>query len=87
MAWIFMEIESLMWQDLEEPKKFLSALNFSLDCRLQIYFIFWNNRWILIGGILICGFQNNQDTNWWGINWWRNGKMLIQLGGENLRGH
>jgi hypothetical protein len=29
-----MEIESLMWQDLEEPKKFLSALSFSLDCRL-----------------------------------------------------
>jgi hypothetical protein len=23
-----------------------------------------------------------------GINWWNNGKMLIQLGGgENLRGH
>ena len=32
-------------------------------------------------------FQNNQDINWWGINWWNNGKMLIQLGGgeENLR--
>jgi hypothetical protein len=38
------------------------------------------------------------DINWWGINtwipnnqdinWWNNGKMLIQLGGgENLRGH
>ena len=37
----------------------------------------------LIGGVLIRGFQNNQD-----INWWNNGKMLIQLGGwENLRGH
>ena len=36
----------------------------------------------LIGGILIRGFQNNQD-----INWWNNGKMLIQLGGEkHLRG-
>jgi hypothetical protein len=34
------------------------------------------NRWILIGGVLIRGFQNNQD-----INWWNNGKMLIQLGG------
>jgi hypothetical protein len=29
-----MEIESLMWQDLEELIKFLSALSFSLDCRL-----------------------------------------------------
>jgi hypothetical protein len=29
-----MEIENLMWQDLEESKKFLSALCFSLDCRL-----------------------------------------------------
>ena len=46
------------------------------------------NRWILIGGELIRGFQNNQDINWWGINWWNNGKMLIKLGGgENLRGH
>ncbi len=33
--------------------------------------------------IEIHGFQNNKD-----INWWNNGKMLIQLGGgENLRGH
>ena len=24
--------------------------------------------------------QNNQDINWWGINWWNNGKMFIQLG-------
>ena len=32
-------------------------------------------------------FQNNQDINWWGINWWNNEKILIQLGGgENLRG-
>ena len=39
--------------------------------------------WILIGGVLIRRFQNNQD-----INWWNNGKMLTQLGGgENLRGH
>jgi hypothetical protein len=46
------------------------------------------NRWILIGGVLIRGFQNNQDINWWDINWWNNGKMLIQLGGvENLRVH
>jgi hypothetical protein len=46
------------------------------------------NRWILIGRVLICGFQNNQDINWWSINWWNNGKMLIQLReGENLRGH
>jgi hypothetical protein len=29
-----MEIESLMWQNLEEPKKFLSAPSFSLDYRL-----------------------------------------------------
>ena len=39
--------------------------------------------WILIGGVLIRGFRNNQD-----INWWNKGEMLIQLGGaENLRGH
>ena len=50
---------------------------------------FQNNhyRWILIGGVFIRGFQDNQDINWWGINWWNNGKMLIELGGENLRGH
>jgi hypothetical protein len=34
MAWIFMEIKSLMLKDMEEPKKFLSALSFSLDYRL-----------------------------------------------------
>jgi hypothetical protein len=46
------------------------------------------NRWILIGGLLIRGFQNNQNINLWGINWWNNGKMLIKLGGgESLRGH
>ena len=39
------------------------------------------NRWILIGGVLIRGFQINQDINWGGINWWNSGKMLIQLGG------
>jgi hypothetical protein len=39
--------------------------------------------WILIGGVLIREFQNNQD-----INWWNNRKILIQLrGGENLRGY
>ena len=44
--------------------------------------------WILIGGVLIRRFQNNQDINWWGVNWQNKGKMLIQLGGgENLRGH
>ena len=37
---------------------------------------------MLIGEVLICGFQNNQD-----INWWNNRKILIQSGGgENLRG-
>ena len=28
---------------------------------------------MLIGGVLIRGFRNNQDINWWGIhltNWW-----------------
>jgi hypothetical protein len=29
-----MEIESLMWQDLEELKKFLSTPRFSLDRKL-----------------------------------------------------
>jgi hypothetical protein len=44
--------------------------------------------WILIGGLLIRGIQNNQDINWWGINWWNNKKMWIQLGGgENLRSY
>ena len=28
-----MEVESLMWQDLEEPKKFFSTLSFNLDYR------------------------------------------------------
>ena len=35
----------------------------------------------LIGGVLIRLFQNNRDISCWGINWWNNGKMLIQLGG------
>jgi hypothetical protein len=32
MGWI--NLESLMWQDLEGPKKFLSVPSFSLDYRL-----------------------------------------------------
>jgi hypothetical protein len=39
MGWI--NLESLMRQDLEEPKKFLFAPSFSLDYR-YIYVIFYN---------------------------------------------